>query len=110
MFNTDSAARFRDFAMGLAAIALAAWSGALAFTTLREERNARLVEIGVSVLRVDPEKEKQVGAAREWALDLIDANAGRVKFTKAARDEHLRNPLVITGSGQFEESPDTASG
>ncbi|HEX3495180.1 MAG TPA: hypothetical protein VHT48_07415 [Methylocella sp.] len=40
-----------------------------------EHRNADLVKIGVSFLRVDPEKEKQISAAREWELDLIDANA-----------------------------------
>jgi hypothetical protein len=31
------------------------------------ERNAKLVEIGVSLLRVDPKKDDQISAARQWA-------------------------------------------
>jgi hypothetical protein len=46
-----------------------------------EKGNADLVKVGVSVLRVDSEKEKQISAAREWALNLIDANAGGVNFS-----------------------------
>jgi hypothetical protein len=57
------------------------------------ERNAKLVEIGVSILRVDPNKEGHINAARHWALDLIDANAGGVKFSAAARTELLKAPL-----------------
>jgi hypothetical protein len=57
------------------------------------ERNAKLVEIGVSILRVDPQKEAQISAARHWALDLIDANAGGVKFSEEARAELLKRPL-----------------
>jgi hypothetical protein len=57
----------------------------LSVRTEVEKGNADLVRIGVSVLRVDPEKEKQISAAREWALNLIDANAGGVKFSPEAR-------------------------
>ena len=56
-------------------------------------RDADLVKIGVRVLRVDPEKEKQISAAREWALNLIDANAGGVTFSSEARAQLLREPL-----------------
>jgi len=63
-----------------------------------EKGNADLVQIGVSVLRVDPDKEKQISAAREWALNLIDANAGGVKFSSEARAQLLREPLKYDGS------------
>src|SRR5580704_372972 len=65
----------------------------LSVRTEVEKGNADLVRIGVSVLRVDPEKEKQISAAREWALNLIDANAGGVKFSPEARAQLLQEPL-----------------
>jgi hypothetical protein len=75
--------------------ALAVAASAISFTvwTWREHRNADLVQIGVNVLRADPEKEKQISASREWALSLIDANAGGVKFSPEARARLLREPL-----------------
>jgi hypothetical protein len=78
-----------------AGLCVAAAAAVFAVKSASDERNARLVEIGVSVLRVDPAKEKQVSAARGWALDLIDANAGGVKFSKEARSELLQGPLDI---------------
>ena len=66
-----------------------------------DDKNARLVEIGVAVLRADPKKEPSAAYARKWALDLIDANAGRVKFSPEARATLLEQPLPgdIWGSG-----------
>ncbi|MGH6849671.1 MAG: hypothetical protein ACREDD_04350 [Methylocella sp.] len=61
--------------------------------TWTAKRDSDLVNIGISVLQVDPEKEKQISAAREWALNLIDANAGGVKFSPEARAQLLREPL-----------------
>ncbi|MGH6835287.1 MAG: hypothetical protein ACREC9_07005 [Methylocella sp.] len=55
------------------------------------------MRIGIGVLRVDPEKGKQISAAREWALDLIDANAGDVKFSPEARERLLTEPLGYAG-------------
>ncbi|MGI8567672.1 MAG: hypothetical protein ACR2KT_00555 [Methylocella sp.] len=82
-----------QLAVTAAAISFAVW-------TWREHRNADLVRIGISVLRVDPEKEKQVSeATRKWALDLIDANAGDVKFSPDARAQLLKKPLETYGSG-----------
>jgi hypothetical protein len=89
-----------------AALCIAAAAVVFVARSATEDRNARLVEIGVGVLRSDPEKETQVRAAREWALDLIDANAGGVKFSAEARAELLQRrlniePLFVPGGGTF---------
>jgi hypothetical protein len=76
-----------------ASLCVAASAIIFAVRSMADERNARLVEIGVAVLRVDPGKETQVAAARKWAIDLIDANAGGVKFTPEARETLLQSPL-----------------
>jgi len=76
-----------------ASLCVAASAIIFAVKSMSEERNARLVEIGIGVLRVDPEKNTQVAAARKWALDLIDANAGGVKFSAEARTSLLQGPL-----------------
>ena len=77
----------------IAALIVAVSYSYYAVTSARLERNAALVQIGVAVLRADPEKEPQVRAARQWALDLVDANAGGVRFSKEARDELLEKRL-----------------
>ena len=85
--------------------------------TWTAKRDADLVKIGVSILRVDPDKEKQISAAREWALNLIDQNAGGVKFSPEARAQLLKEPLKSTGpysggydpgfvAGSFDTKPD----
>jgi hypothetical protein len=66
-----------------------------AVSNAMQQRNAALVSIGVAVLKADPAKEPQVTAAREWALDLIDANAGGVKFSRDAREQLLTKPLGL---------------
>lgn len=79
--------------ISLLALSIAAVSAAFTISTFRQERNAKLVEIGVSILKADPTKEPDSIEAREWALDLIDANAGGVKFSPQARAELLKKPL-----------------
>jgi hypothetical protein len=76
-----------------ASLCVAAAAIIFAVKSMSDERNAHLVEIGVGILRVDPAKETQVAAARKWALDLIDANAGGVKFSVEARTSLLETPL-----------------
>lgn len=66
-----------------------------AIRSAADERNARLVEIGIGVLRVDPTKNPQVSGARKWALDLIDANSGGVKFSPDAREALIEGKLYI---------------
>jgi hypothetical protein len=89
-----------QFLVTFSALVIAACAGFLTYWNVREHRNADLVKIGVSVLRVDPEKEKQLSAAtREWALNLIDANAGGVKFSPEAREQLLREPLKYNDPG-----------
>ncbi len=83
----------------VAALALAAIAIVLAVSSEQDKRNADLVRIGISVLRVDPQKEKEISVAtRKWALDLIDANAG-VKFSPEARAQLLKEPLKSSGAG-----------
>ncbi len=95
----------------IAALVIAASFGYFAISSAGIERNAALVSIGVSVLRADPTKEQDISiAAREWALDLIDANAGGVKFSQAARDELLKNSLHYLGSGVTTYDTYTPSG
>jgi hypothetical protein len=79
------------------AIVIASCAFAFTIHTWSETRNSQLVQIGVSILEIDPNIQKNVKAAREWALDLIDANAGGVKFSKEARYELLERPLSRRG-------------
>jgi hypothetical protein len=79
-----------QISIALTAICISAASITFVVSTSRENKNARLVEIGVSILRADPKTEPSVASARAWALDLIDANAGGVKFSDEARAELLR--------------------
>jgi hypothetical protein len=83
----------------LAALLIGASAMFASFSVWRSERNARLVEIGISVLRANPKKEPSTAAARRWALDLIDANAGGVKFSPAARAELLEQVLPTAPYG-----------
>jgi hypothetical protein len=62
-----------QFSISVASLCVAVAAIIFAVKSMSDERNARLVEIGVGILRVDPQKEAQVSAARQWALDLIDA-------------------------------------
>jgi hypothetical protein len=94
---------FTQWSVSIAALAVAAFAVSFAVRTWREHRNADLVKIGVSVLRVDPDKEKQISAAREWALNLIDANASGVKFSPEARAQLLKEPLGYDAGYDYSE-------
>jgi hypothetical protein len=74
-------------------VCVAAAAISFAVRNFYDARNASLVLIGVDVLKADPTKDKQVAPARRWALDLIDANAGGVKFSEADRQDLLQRPL-----------------
>jgi hypothetical protein len=96
-------------------VAVAAFIGAIAYgwyviNSLDEERNAALVKIGVDVLRADPEKESQVRAAREWALNLIDANTGGVKFSAEAREQLLGKRLGYGYNAGYDYGYDFSPG
>jgi hypothetical protein len=84
---------FMQLCIGLASLIFAGATFYYAAEPIKEERNARLVDIGVGVLRTDPNKDPQLIAARKWALDLIDANAGGVKFSTEARAALLESAL-----------------
>jgi hypothetical protein len=83
----------------VAALCIAAAAISYIVRSATEERNARLVEIGVGVLRADPAKEGHIRAAREWAMDLIDQNAGGLKFSQEARSELGSKKLDFEPSG-----------
>ena len=93
-----------------ASLCVAAAAIIFAVKSMSDERNARLVEIGIGILRVDPVKESQVSAARHWALDLIDANAGGVKFSPEARFALLNHRLDYSEpfdyGGVYFDGPD----
>ena len=84
--------------VAVAALVLAASAAFASYTVWNSERNARLVEIGVSILRADPKKEPSTAAARKWALDLIDANAGGVRFSAEARKTLVDQALPTASS------------
>jgi len=81
--------------VAVAALLIGASALFASFTVWRGERNARLVEIGISVLRADPKKEPSVAAARVWAIDLIEANAGGVRFSPEARRQLFEQALPV---------------
>ena len=85
--------------IALAAVLIAASAMFAALSVARDDKNARLVEIGVGILRADPTKEASAAAARQWALDLIDANAGGVKFSAEARTELTGQALIFKSTG-----------
>ena len=80
--------------IALAALSVAAAGILHAVSAWSEEKNARLVEIGIAILKVDPNIDSSNAAIREWALNLIDANAGGVRFSEEARAELLKNAIV----------------
>lgn len=91
--TTYPSATLVQMTLTFCALVIAGSVATLAYLSSKEGRNAQLVQIGVSVLETDPGKDKQVQAAREWALDLIDANAGGIRFSPEARAELLKRPL-----------------
>ncbi len=88
-----------QIAIAFSALCVAASAVTYSISAWHEDKNARLVEIGVSILRADPNKEPSAASSRLWALDLIDANAGGVKFSTEARAELMKQALSAkTGS------------
>lgn len=83
-----------QIAIAFSALCVAAASVIYSVSAWNDDKNARLVEIGVGILRADPRKEPSNAATREWALNLIDANAGGVKFSAEARTDLLKNAIT----------------
>jgi hypothetical protein len=92
--------------VAVAALLIGASAMFATFSVWRGERNARLVEIGVSILRADPKKEPSAAAAREWALDLIDANTGGTKFSAEARRALIDEALGYRPVGNIFDNVD----
>lgn len=103
--------------MGITFCSICVAVAAIVFTvkTASDERNARLVEIGVSVLTADPEKQNRIDGARKWAIDLIDANSG-AKFSPEARralleqrfyTEPFPGPASVNGTCKIFQRPES---
>ncbi len=88
-----------QFSITAASLCIAAAAIVFAVKAMEDERNARLVEIGIGILRVNPQKEGHITAAREWALNLIDKNSGGIKFSPEARAQLLRSRLEVDSFG-----------
>ena len=54
----------------------------------RREHDIRMVEIGLAILREDPNKD-EISPARDWAIELIERYS-RVKFSTKSKEELLR--------------------
>ncbi|MBV8798445.1 MAG: hypothetical protein JO208_01345 [Alphaproteobacteria bacterium] len=80
--------------VAISALLIAASALAITIYVWTSNRNSQLVQIGVGILQVDPKKHPEIQGAREWAIDLIDQNAG-VKFSDDARRQLLNRPLVV---------------
>jgi hypothetical protein len=97
----------KHIALTLMGVCLAALAIFFAAKSYLVQRNAQLVEIGVSILKVDPKKEAQLRSAREWALELIESNAGGVKFSADARARLLdkQQPVASLADGKAGGGP-----
>jgi hypothetical protein len=74
-------------ALGLATAVATGW---FTYAGKDQELRVHLVEIAVSILRADPKED--VGAAREWAIDIMERNSG-VNFSGEDRAALLHKPL-----------------
>ena len=61
------------------------------YTNRNRELDIKIVEIGISILRADP-NEKQTQGAREWAIQVIEKFSGQV-FSLEAKSELLQYKL-----------------
>lgn len=95
----------------MAAIVGAVVSAWFPYLNRDRELNIRLVEIGIGILRSDPEKSG-VSAARQWAIDIIERSSG-LAFKPEDRAELLNRPLGFDSSFDyggfgFSDAPSTA--
>jgi hypothetical protein len=76
--------------VGAIGFATAVATGWFEYAGKDQELRVHLVEIAVSILRADPKED--VGAARGWALDIMEKNSG-VPFSADDRASLLHKPL-----------------
>ena len=69
--------------------------GGIEYFSKDRELDIRMVEIGIAILRVDPQEEEQVSPARGWAIRLINHYSPVDLDTKEAA-ALLSAPLDIT--------------
>lgn len=99
--QTSRTTTFMQVSIGICGLCVAGASLSVAYKNLSDEQNARLVEIGVGILRADPTKETQAVAARVWALDLINAHSGSRPFSREERSELEGKQLIYDGINSF---------
>jgi hypothetical protein len=98
--------RFKSTEIATIAVAGVALIGSVvsAFYTYanrNRELDIKLVEIGIGILRTDP-NGADLASARAWAIQVIEDNS-KVKFSAGDRESLLKNPLLYrptTGARQ----------
>lgn len=92
--------------IGAAAGVIAALvTSAFTYASRDRELSIRLVEIGIGILRDDPEKSG-VSAARRWATTIIGKNSGE-RFTAEEVDILLRKPIGYQDFGVLVPAPES---
>ena len=76
----------------LAAVIVGLLSALVNYWAASRTFDAKMVEIGVSILATDPGKTDVV-PAREWAIGLVEDHSGR-RFTDEDRAKLLHSPIV----------------
>ena len=104
---------FMHLSIGISTLAAGCAAVWFSFVVWQGNTNARLVEIGVGVLRADPKKDESARIAREWAIDLIEANSGSAKFSGEARRKLLDNalnyqPTYSYGPDGYDYTPESS--
>lgn len=86
-------------------IAGAAISGGFSYLNNKADVDAKLIELGVGILRTEPTKE--TGPLREWAIDVIQKR-GDFNFSDAQRAVLLNQELPFRGP-TFTGTPTTSN-
>ncbi|MBO6511767.1 MAG: hypothetical protein JJ979_25335 [Roseibium sp.] len=73
------------------------------------ELDIKMVEIGLSVLRADPEDEDQIAPARQWAINIVEKHSGS-EFGEEDAEKLLKEPIKIDGwSNAYYKTGNVAS-
>lgn len=73
-------------------------TGTVSYVSAERAYNAKLVELGLSILSANPSEAKTPGA-REWAISIIERNSGQT-FSEAAKEQLAKEPLIVGNAGR----------